>query len=48
MPTTLRAAGGEVVAERAADRAEADDDHVRGGDVHAGRLSAARRTTIAA
>ena len=36
----LRAAGGEVVAERAADRAEADDDHVRGGDVHAGRLSA--------
>ena len=45
----LRAAGAEVVAERAADRAEADDDHVRGGDVHAGRLSsfganAARRT----
>ncbi len=43
----LRAVGGEVVAKRAADRAEADDDHVRGGDVHAGRLSAGR-TTIAA
>ena len=32
----LRAAGGEVVAERAADCTEADDDHVRGDDVHGG------------
>ena len=28
-----RAAGGEVMRDGAADRAEADDDHIRGGDV---------------